>query len=94
MRAALLAAAIALVSGCAAGKPSLIIKTFDARTVEVTWIRSAGGCNGAAACTQFKEGGKDACTLRAPEPTDWSDEGALQILGHEMIHCFYGAGHD
>lgn len=87
-------ALLIVLSGCAAAPPAPIVKTFSARTVEVTWIRSAAGCAGAIACARFKEGGKDACTLRAPEPMDWSDEGALQTLGHELIHCFYGAGHD
>jgi len=82
------------LTGCASLPPAPIIKTFSARTVEVTWIRSAAGCGGAAACARFKEGGRDACTIRSPEPVDWNDEGALQILGHELIHCFYGAGHE
>jgi hypothetical protein len=86
---------VVLVSlgGCAHTPGEPIIKTFSARTVEVTWIRSPAGCDGAAACASFKVGGRDACTIRAAEPADWNDEGALEILGHELIHCFYGAGH-
>jgi hypothetical protein len=36
---------------------------------------------------------RNACTISASEPADWGDEGALEILGHEMLHCFYGEGH-
>lgn len=36
--------------------------------------------------------GKARCVILSPEPHEHNDQ-AMQILGHEVAHCFYGRWH-
>lgn len=86
---------LVLLSACASPSRTPIVKTFDARTVEVTWVRKTAACAPRdLACAEFGvSGGKHWCHIRAPEPQSMEDEGAMILLGHELMHCFYGEVH-
>jgi hypothetical protein len=91
MKIAIIVAAL-IINGCSTSVP--IQKTFSEKTVNITWIRSSARCNGAIACSTFKEGGKSECTIYVTDITDLADVGGQEILGHEILHCFYGKVHD
>jgi len=33
------------------------------------------------------------CTINSIKPTDWNDKFAMEVVGHELMHCL-GARHD
>ena len=85
-------------SGCA--QHVALIKTFDNRTVEVTWKRLDGYhlarmCGDrAAGCARFQLDGEQRCVIYAPEPQGIDDDFGLRVLGEELLHCFYGEVHE
>jgi len=48
-------------------------------------------CNGFALLLQIEETGLWVCQITTVKPKAWSDADALQVLGHEALHCM---GHD
>lgn len=102
MRAALLFAALVLLSACqqddtqraAASKWNdavvHVVWGADQKTVDAM-CREAGGTKPAeyGACAAVS---RNSCTIYAVEPTSFNDKPALQRLGHEAWHCF-GAEH-
>lgn len=84
-----------LLAGCA--YTPLEPTDRDETTVTITWERD----NTEAACyhrTGASAHGcavwlRDQCAIYAPMPAGQDDHHALEVLGHELLHCFVGAWH-
>jgi len=69
----------------------------DVREVHVTWVKedTAAECyrltaQDAYGCVVFE---KDTCTIYAPKPGGQDDVHGMEVLGHELLHCFIGYWH-
>lgn len=91
--------ACVLLSACDS-KPKNASAKWDHANVDVVWI-PAGKVN--AKCQELKvidapvaagcaAVSRNSCTIYLPQPTSFNDKTGLQLLGHEVWHCF-GATH-
>ena len=63
----------------------------EVRTVKLTLVKEAKSkCGFHEGCATL---GENSCEIIAPEPKDYLDHWRLEILGHELWHCFNDKTH-
>ena len=67
-------------------------QTSEQRTVRLVHDanRIEAMCGTHAGCAVIRG---NECELIVPKPKDYLDHFGMEILGHELWHCFYGKNH-